>query len=220
MRRIFLEIAYDGTAYAGWQVQKNALSVQIVFGGGSLLPHQILHYLHLGLLAQADPDVDLRTPGNLGSRLRILAAQDSASADLARYIIQSWQKNLGIYASLELVSEETLAARLASGNYQLAVAVTTGSGMGAGESLAAFASDSPRNYANLNNSKVDKAAHAALGGEPKAVAALEKAVSAQCPCLSLSYPARYYAVAADTEEIRILPFSESISFLSAKKWDD
>ncbi len=30
MRRIFLEIAYDGTAYAGWQVQKNALSVQEV----------------------------------------------------------------------------------------------------------------------------------------------------------------------------------------------
>lgn len=30
MRRIFLEIAYDGTAYAGWQVQHNALSVQEV----------------------------------------------------------------------------------------------------------------------------------------------------------------------------------------------
>ena len=30
MRRIFLEIAYDGTAYAGWQVQNNALSVQAV----------------------------------------------------------------------------------------------------------------------------------------------------------------------------------------------
>ena len=30
MRRIFLEIAYDGTNYSGWQVQNNALSVQEV----------------------------------------------------------------------------------------------------------------------------------------------------------------------------------------------
>ena len=30
MRRIFLEIAYDGTNYCGWQVQNNALSVQEV----------------------------------------------------------------------------------------------------------------------------------------------------------------------------------------------
>lgn len=30
MRKIFLKIAYDGTNYAGWQVQKNALSVQQV----------------------------------------------------------------------------------------------------------------------------------------------------------------------------------------------
>lgn len=28
MRRIFLEIAYDGTNYSGWQVQNNAVSVQ------------------------------------------------------------------------------------------------------------------------------------------------------------------------------------------------
>lgn len=30
MRRIFLEIAYDGTNYCGWQVQNNAVSVQEV----------------------------------------------------------------------------------------------------------------------------------------------------------------------------------------------
>ena len=30
MRHIALEISYDGTSYAGWQIQKNAVTVQSV----------------------------------------------------------------------------------------------------------------------------------------------------------------------------------------------
>ena len=31
MRNLLLEICYDGSQYHGWQVQKNALTVQEVF---------------------------------------------------------------------------------------------------------------------------------------------------------------------------------------------
>ena len=31
MKRVKLIVAYDGTNYCGWQVQKNAVSVQQVF---------------------------------------------------------------------------------------------------------------------------------------------------------------------------------------------
>lgn len=43
-------------------------------------------------------------PGRI--RLTLLAADDPISADLARYVLQSWQKNLSITVTLQLVSEQ------------------------------------------------------------------------------------------------------------------
>ncbi len=54
-------------------------------------------------------------------RLTVLAAEDDNSANLARYLIQSWQKNLELSCRLELVSESVLASRVASGNYEVAI---------------------------------------------------------------------------------------------------
>lgn len=54
-------------------------------------------------------------------RLTVLAAEDDNSANLARYLIQSWQKNLDLSCRLELVSESALASRVASGNYEVAI---------------------------------------------------------------------------------------------------
>ena len=38
-RRVLLTVSYDGTAYAGWQWQDNALSVQQVLEEAILIPH-------------------------------------------------------------------------------------------------------------------------------------------------------------------------------------
>lgn len=63
-------------------------------------------------------------------RLTVLATEDDHSANLARYLVQSWQKNLDISCRLELVSESTLALRVASGSYDVAIhtAVSTMTG--------------------------------------------------------------------------------------------
>ena len=33
LKRVKLTVAYEGTAYAGWQIQKNAVSVEEVLNG-------------------------------------------------------------------------------------------------------------------------------------------------------------------------------------------
>ncbi len=72
-------------------------------------------------------------------RLTVLASEDDYSANLARYLIQSWQKNLDITCRLELVTAEVLAARVASGNFEVAIDVAVAARMsGTRAELAAW----------------------------------------------------------------------------------
>lgn len=157
-------------------------------------------------------------------RLSVLAAEDTVSADLARYIIQSWQKHLKVYADLELVSEAALAERVRNGRYQIAVYTASANGLTGAENLQAYTTDGRGNVTAFSDGDVDAAAAKAADGSRAALEALEMLLADRCPTLPLSFPARYYGIAAGTEGITVRPFEGGaygapFQFLQAKKWD-
>lgn len=156
--------------------------------------------------------------------LTVLAAEDEASANLARYLIQSWQKNLQLKCRLTLVSEEQLLSRLKSGNYQLAVAAVTAQGLSAGENLCGYLSANSQNYSGYADSGLDAALEKAQKGGRDALVAAEERLAQACPTVPLSFQTRYYGIAAGNGGIRLRPFNggaygSPFSFLQATKKD-
>lgn len=162
------------------------------------------------------------TPSRI--KLTLLAAEDTVSADLARYILQSWQKNLGLSVTLSLVSEQELESRVKIGNYQAALYTYTPSGLTGAENLSAFASTATDNLSRLVDKTVDAAITAAKGGSRAETAALEQAVWQACPAIPIGFPYRYYGFAADTADIVARPFGGGryqapLDFREAKKFE-
>lgn len=154
----------------------------------------------------------------------LLAAEDTLSADLARYLVQSWQKNLGIYPTLTLLPEAELRQRVESGNYQAALYVHTPAGLTGAENLSAFAAGQAGNLTRLKDKTVNAAVQAALAGGRQELEALEQALWKACPCIPISDVTRLYAVGADTEGLVPRPFgggrySAPLYFREAKKYE-
>ena len=157
-------------------------------------------------------------------KLTLLAAEDTLSADLARYILQSWQKNLGITVKLELISEAALAGRVRNGNFQAALYTYTPSGLTGAENLTAFASTASDNLTRLVDKKVDAAIAAAKSGDRAETEALEQAVWNACPAIPIGFPCRYYGFAEDVADIVVRPFGGGryqapLDFRRAKYYD-
>ncbi len=157
-------------------------------------------------------------------RITLLAADDPVSADLARYILQSWQKNLSITVTLSLVSEQELARRVKSGNYQAALYTHTPSGLTGAENMTMFTSTATDNLARLVDKSVDTAIAAAKSGGRTELEALETALWEACPAIPVSFPCRYYGFAPDTADIVARPFGggryqSPLDFRSAKYYD-
>ncbi len=160
-------------------------------------------------------------------RFELLAADDPVSADLARYLTQSWQKHLKVYPTLTLLPEAELAARVKSGNYQAAIYTQTLSGLTGGENLAIYGTDAVGNVAQLKNTAVDAAIAAAqTGGRPQ-LEALDRLLWQVCPCVPLTNPTRYYSMPAEDPKIEgvwVRPFGGGrygavLEFKNAYKWD-
>lgn len=157
--------------------------------------------------------------------LTVLAAEDEASANLARYLIQSWQKNLKLYCSLQLVNESNLSLRLRTGSYQIALATTTASGLSGAENLRAYTTGDANNVTGCSDPRLDAAVAAALAGGREALTAAEQQLRDVCPSVPLSFPRRYYGIAARDEGVGIRPFrggayGSVFSFRQARKRGD
>ncbi len=172
-----------------------------------------------GLAALYPDEKDPRLPS-----LTLVAADDEVSANLARYLVQSWQRNLKIYCGLELVSETTLAARVHSGSYQLALHTVIGGGLTAADNLAAYSTGAANNLTGFSDVSFDEQYTAAQSGgntEEKAECILHD----RCPVIPLSFPARHIGIAANTEGITVRPFDggtygSAYEFNHAKKFED
>ncbi len=138
--------------------------------------------------------------------LTLLAAEDDDSANFARYILQSFTKNLGVRCALELTDPETLNARVAAGNYQLAIADVTPRGFSAYENLNMFTSGAPaNNFARFSSVDFDRRYDAA-GDDPNSVKALEEALYEAVPAVPLGFVTRYYGILPEVTGVTVRPF--------------
>ena len=164
---------------------------------------------------------DVETP--VLPTITVVAADDEVSANLARYIIQSWQKNLDISVSLTTLPANQIA-RGFTGEADAIITAYTPMGLTGAENLAMFATDGVGNISRYSDKAVDAAVAAALRGGRQELDVLEALLWQQSPCLPLSYPKRYYGIAAEVEGITVRPFGGGVygspfEFLQAKKWD-
>lgn len=197
-------VVSGGDAY---RTEDNAISATTNVKGAKKLLAQGLQTLESGSL-----------------RFELLAADDPVSADLARYLVQSWQKNLGVYPTLTLLPAADLNRRVKNGNYQAAIYVHTPTGNTAAENLTMFGSEEIGNLSRLKNKDVDTALTAAQSGGRQAVQTLEQKLWQVCPCVPLSVVTRYYAVADNTTGIHPRPFgggrfAAPLYFREALKYD-
>ena len=154
--------------------------------------------------------------------LTVLAAEDETSANLARYLIQSWQKNLHLSCTLTLVPEEQLISRLKGGNYQAAIVTVTADGLSGSENLRAYRSTAAGNYSGYRSASFDRALDEALRGGRIALETAEQVLRQECPTLPLSFTTRYYGIAAGDSGITVRPFNggsygSTFGFLRAAK---
>ena len=160
-------------------------------------------------------------------RFELLAADDPVSADLARYLVQSWQKHLKVYPTLTLLPEAELAQRVNSGNYQAAIYTTTLTGLTGGENLRCFGTGAVGNLSRLSHGQVDAAIAAAQSGGRAPLEALDRLLWQVCPCVPLTTPTRYYSMPADDPLVKgvyVRPFGGGrygavLGFKTAYKWD-
>lgn len=148
--------------------------------------------------------------------LTLLCADDADSLRLAQYIVQSWQKNLALYFTIEQVAADKLTARLTAGNYHLALAPATARGGSPADALLLFDGDA----ADGNWARYQNAAWAASVREADSLAALaaaEEALAAACPAVPLTGVTRRFALAADVTGVIVTPFTSRFDFRHAKR---
>lgn len=143
-------------------------------------------------------------------KLTLLCADDEASVDLARYILQSWQKNLSVYFELQTLPEEELLARVQVGNYQIAILSFTPSAMDALDVLLSYGGTAAQgNLAGYAGDRFDQAAQALTDGTPtrEELETLERVLWEDCPCVPLSFPTRYMGLGKTVTGLIVRPFN-------------
>jgi ABC-type oligopeptide transport system substrate-binding subunit len=147
--------------------------------------------------------------------LTLLCGEGEETRLLAQYILQSWQKNLAVYFTIEQVSEAELIARLTAGNYHLALAPATAAGDSPADALRLFAGEGGQNWARYRNTKWEKQLNSA--GDLAALQAAEEALAAACPAVPLAAVPRVFAVAEDVSGVDVIPFTDRLDFTNARR---
>lgn len=148
--------------------------------------------------------------------LTLLCADDADSTRLAQYIVQSWQKHLSVYFTIETVPAEKLTARLTAGNYHIALAPATARGDSPADALLLFdGTAADGNWARYTNA--DWAASVRAADTPTALQAAEEALAAACPAVPLSAATRRFGLAGDVVDVQVQPFTGRFDFRHAKR---
>ncbi len=146
--------------------------------------------------------------------LTLLCAEGEETRRLAQYIVQSWQKNLSVYFSIEQVPADTLATRTAAGNFTLAIASVTAPGNSPADALSLFAGEAGRgNLARYANAAW--AASVTAAADETALQSAEAALADACPAVPLAVVTRRFALADDISGMTVRPFCARPDFRHA-----
>ncbi|NLM80349.1 MAG: peptide ABC transporter substrate-binding protein [Clostridiales bacterium] len=139
--------------------------------------------------------------------LTLMCQQDDYSLNIARYIIQSWQKNLSLYFKLEPLSRSELEARVKVGNYELALYSFTPSGYGALDVFQSFKSGAVGNLSHFSDKGFDSRLASVRPAPSKSdLEALEKMLWDSCPSVPVSFELTYVGIPKENSGIVVRPF--------------
>ena len=142
-------------------------------------------------------------------RFTVLCADDAYSQRIALYVIQSWQKNLDVYAELQPLSASELTARVAVGNYQIAISSSMAPGTSAMEALGMYTSTASKgNWARFGSEEYDALfTRLQTGGSGREeLDQLEEKLMELCPSIPLTFQRRYMGIPAEVSGLIIRPF--------------
>ncbi|MBQ9948933.1 MAG: peptide ABC transporter substrate-binding protein [Oscillospiraceae bacterium] len=151
---------------------------------------------------------------------RIILPDDSA-VDAVSYIMQEWQKHLGFYCKMEVLSREEYSKRLQNGDYEIAVA-ELGGGYNSPEAyLKCFTRDSSENYSGYFNSELEKTLKRAgraidLSESADLYVEAEKHILSEAVFIPLFYKNEYFFIGEEMSDIFYNPFTKTIDFTIAK----
>lgn len=151
---------------------------------------------------------------------RIIMPNDTVK-DAIAYIMQEWQKQLGFYCVVEVLSTEDYESRLHSGDYEIAVVELTGGYNSPEAYLSPFTNDSSENYSGYFNMEfqryMSKAGRAVdLQESADYYIKAESLLIEEAGFLPLCCKNEYFFVGEDVWDIFYNPFTKAVDFSKAK----
>lgn len=151
---------------------------------------------------------------------RVIAPNDTA-AEAVSYIMQEWQREFGFYCVVEVLGETEYAARLESGDYEIAVAELTGSY----NSPAAYMDHFRKNTAlgGFSSAEFESLMNKAEECESMSESAelyrhAEQLLIDRAAFVPLYYKNEYFFVGEDCADIYYNSFTKTVDFSQAKQF--
>lgn len=186
-------------------------------GGGKLLEYDVTAARKYFLKAQPQLDTSLFT----GARVVV---PDSAAETAVSYVMQEWQREFGFYCVIELLSDEEYGARLAGGDYDIAVIELSGKYNSPSAYLGQFNADSPDNCTRFRDSGFEAALKRAeetaeLSDSAERYRNAEQALIDKVAFVPLYCKNEYFFTVKGSTDIVYDPFSKTVDFTLAKIFD-
>lgn len=165
------------------------------------------------LLKKAKPSLD--TALFTGARIIV---PDEISETAVSYIMQEWQHELGFYCKLQRLSASEYAARLESGDYDIAMLKLSGKYDSPAAYLEKFSGDDSFYYNAYFEILLNRAEKAIDSSESvKIYLEAEKTLIDDAGFLPIYYEDTYFFRQKDTEDIFYDPFTKTIDFTQGKR---
>lgn len=147
---------------------------------------------------------------------------DSAAQTAMSYIMQEWQREIGFYCKLEILSENEYARALEAGNFDIAVLELSGKYNSPAAYLEQFRKGSTENYTGFYSAELenylDRAAEATDNAQSASLyLKAEQNLIDRCAFFPLYYKNEYFFTSNKGEDIIYNPFSKTVNFTLAKQ---
>ena len=152
----------------------------------------------------------------------IILSED-VDAQAVSFIMQEWQRELGLYCKIERLSSAEMESRLQSGEFDIAVTGLTGSYNSPAAYLELFSRDSLSNYGGYFNIQLERLlSNAEVAVELSESADIcieaEKLLLSDAAFVPLYYRSEYFFVGEDYADITYNPFTNIVDFSQGKKF--
>lgn len=147
---------------------------------------------------------------------------DTAAQTAMSYIMQDWQRELGLYCKMETLSEKEYAKALQEGDFDIAVLELSGKYNSPAAYLEQFRKSYSENYTSFYSADLENYLDRAVEAVDAAQSAslylkAEQTMIDRCAFFPLYYKNEYFFTSSKSEDIIYNPFSKTVNFTLAKQ---